>query len=179
MNFGVGTRSFYDDLPLLEEFLDVTDPTRYSPVPDDWLIAATDVQGSTEAIRRGKVITGKFLIRLKRKIRANDWGRYPTELAENTDCRKFSDIFRQVLSGNEGQRLELEKYLGDLCGKGSLVYGTHAAPTALLTCMIFLYNGAHMHLVDGGNGGYALAAAGLKERMKNLHASAPDFRGLQ
>jgi hypothetical protein len=120
---------------------------------------------------RGKILTGKLLIRLKRKTRNNDWGRYRTELAENTDCRKFSDIFRQVLSGNEGQRVELEKYLADLYGKGLLVYGMHAAPTALLTCLIFSYNGAHMHLVDGGNGGYALAAAALKERMKNLGAS--------
>ena len=120
---------------------------------------------------RGKVLTGKLLMLLKWKTGKNDWGRYTTELAENTDCRKFSDIYRQVLSGNEGQRVELERYLGDLYGKGLLVYGTHAAPTALLTCLIFSYNGAHMHLVDGGNGGYALAAAALKERLKNLNAS--------
>jgi hypothetical protein len=80
-------------------------------------------------------------------------------------------IFRQVLSGNDRQRAELEKYLADLYGRGLLVYGMHAAPTALLTCLIFSYNGEHMHLVDGGNGGYALAATGLKERMKNLPAS--------
>ena len=120
---------------------------------------------------RGKILTGKLLIRLKRKTRKTDWGRYTGELAENTDCRKFSDIFRQVLSGNDRQRAELEKYLADLYGRGLLVYGMHAAPTALLTCLIFSYNGEHMHLVDGGNGGYALAAAGLKERMKNLPAS--------
>jgi hypothetical protein len=121
---------------------------------------------------RGKVFTGKLLIRLKAKTRTTDWGRYKTELAENTDYRKFSDIFRQILSGNEAQRVELERYLADLYGKGLLVYGMHAAPTALLTCLIFSYNGAHMHLVDGGNGGYALAAAALKERMKNLRVSA-------
>ena len=46
--------SFYDCLPVLEEFLGITDPSRYAPVPDDWLIAETDVQGSTEAINRGK-----------------------------------------------------------------------------------------------------------------------------
>jgi len=120
---------------------------------------------------RGKILTGKLLIRLKRKTRKTDWGRYTGELAENTDCRKFSDIFRQVLSGNDRQRAELEKYLADLYGRGLLVYGMHAAPTALLTCLIFSYNGEHMHLVDGGNGGYALAATGLKERMKNLPAS--------
>jgi hypothetical protein len=120
---------------------------------------------------RGNVLTGKILIRLKRRTRATDWGRYPAELAENTDCRKFSDIFRQVLSGNESQRGELEEYLEDRFAKGLLVYGIHAAPTALLTCLIFSYNGAHMHLVDGGNGGYALAAAAMKERIRSLLAS--------
>jgi len=120
---------------------------------------------------RGKILTGNLLIRLKRKTRTADWGRYPSELAENTDCRKFSDIFRQVLSGNESQRLELEKYLEGLYERGVLVYGIHAAPTALLTCLIFSYNGAHMHLVDGGNGGYALAAAAMKGRLKKLPES--------
>ena len=125
---------------------------------------------------RGRVLAGKILIRLKRKTRSNDWGSYTAELARNTDCRKFSDIYRQVLSGNEGQRAELERYLGDLYVRGSLVYGMHAAPTALLTCLVFAYNGAHMHLVDGGNGGYALAAGAMKERMKNLRA-APLTKG--
>src|SRR5271166_394749 len=54
MKVGVSTSSFYDELPVLEDFLDVTDPARFIPVPDGWLIAETDVQGSTEAIRRGK-----------------------------------------------------------------------------------------------------------------------------
>jgi len=121
---------------------------------------------------RGKVLTGKILIRLKRKTRTADWGRYPAELAGNTDCRKFSDIFRQVLSGNESQRRELEAYLEGLYERGLIVYGMHAAPTALLTCLIFSYNGAHMHLVDGGNGGYALAAAAMKDRLRKLHVSA-------
>jgi len=123
------------------------------------------------ALKR-KVIAGNLLIRLKRTTGGTDWGRYPKELAENTDCRKFSDIFRQVLSGNEAQRLQLDEYLRSCYEKGLLVYGLHTAPTALLTCLIFSYNGAHMHLVDGGNGGYALAAAALKERFKAITARA-------
>ena len=69
--------------------------------------------------------------------------------------------------------MELEKYLEVQYREGALVYGMHAAPTALLTCLIFSYNGAHMHLVDGGNGGYALAAAAMKDRMKHLRESGP------
>jgi hypothetical protein len=120
---------------------------------------------------RGKVITGNVLIGLKRKTRTTDWGDYPARLAENTDFRKFSDIFRQVLSGTPAQRQELDDYLEGLYGKGALVYGMHVSPTALLTCMIFSYNGVHMHLVDGGNGGYALAAAAMKERIRRMRAS--------
>ena len=127
---------------------------------------------SYAAAQKRKVIAGNLLIRLKRRTALTDWGKYPKELAENTDCRKFSDIFRQVLSGNETQRLQLDEYLQRGYEKGLLVYGMHAAPTALLTCLIFSYNGAHMHLVDGGNGGYALAAAALKERLKALRERA-------
>ncbi len=126
---------------------------------------------------RGKVVAGNILMRLRHKTRKTDWGRYRAELAENTDCRKFSDIFRQVLSGESAQRDELEKYLEERYGRGLLVYGLHAAPTALLTCLIFSYNGAHMHLVDGGNGGYALAAAGMKERMRKLRTAGGNPAG--
>jgi len=44
---------FYARLPVLASFRDVLDPARYQPLPADWLIALTDVQGSTEAIAAG------------------------------------------------------------------------------------------------------------------------------
>ena len=45
---------------------------------------------------------------------------------------------------------------------GTSVYGTHVANAALMTCAITSYRGDHVHLVDGADGGYALAAKQLK-----------------
>ncbi len=46
--------TFYARLPVRERFSDITDSGAYAPAPDDWLIAITDVRGSTQAIRDGR-----------------------------------------------------------------------------------------------------------------------------
>ena len=48
------SHSFYAALPVFDDFLDITDPERFTPVPQDWHVAVTDVRGSTEAIRSGR-----------------------------------------------------------------------------------------------------------------------------
>lgn len=45
--------AFYLSIPTFENFSDVTDPSIYTPLPEDWLIGMTDVVGSTKAIARG------------------------------------------------------------------------------------------------------------------------------
>jgi predicted NUDIX family NTP pyrophosphohydrolase len=45
--------SFYDRLPVLENFAAAADPDRYVPVPDDWAVAVGDVRDSTGAIDEG------------------------------------------------------------------------------------------------------------------------------
>ena len=46
----------------------------------------------------------------------------------------------------------------------------HKSREALLTCIVFSYNGNHVHFVDGSDGGYAMAARGLKAQLKSLRA---------
>ncbi len=46
--------TFYADLPALDDFAEVANPSRYTPVPDDWLVAVGDVRDSTGAIDRGQ-----------------------------------------------------------------------------------------------------------------------------
>lgn len=45
---------FYDRLPVFEGFANITDPGRYRPLPDDWVIGLTDVVNSTQAIAAGR-----------------------------------------------------------------------------------------------------------------------------
>lgn len=45
---------FYARVPVFDGFAEVTDPARYRPLPNDWLIGIADVVASTEAISRGR-----------------------------------------------------------------------------------------------------------------------------
>ena len=45
---------YYDRLPIFDGFASVMDPTRYRPLPDDWVLGLTDVVSSTQAIEDGR-----------------------------------------------------------------------------------------------------------------------------
>lgn len=49
-----GTASFFDDIPILDEFASVTDFQNYRPLPMDWMLAIADVVDSTKAIQEGR-----------------------------------------------------------------------------------------------------------------------------
>ena len=48
---------FYENLPKRSEFHELSDPASYTRLPDDWVIGSADIEGSTEAIRRGRYKT--------------------------------------------------------------------------------------------------------------------------
>ena len=41
-------------MPVLEQFSQVADPSRYIPLPDDWHIGVSDVVNSTSTIEAGR-----------------------------------------------------------------------------------------------------------------------------
>jgi hypothetical protein len=45
---------FYTRLPVFDHFSDLTDPGRYMPVPDDWVLGLSDIVRSTSAIQAGR-----------------------------------------------------------------------------------------------------------------------------
>ncbi len=49
-----GDDRFYRALVPFDSFDDVMQRDRYRPLPDDWIIAVTDVSHSTEAIEQGR-----------------------------------------------------------------------------------------------------------------------------
>jgi hypothetical protein len=118
-------------------------------------------------IRYG-ILVGWYLMNMKKQTKNVDWGNYKSELAANTDFKKFDDKLRQVLSGTVEQRQKLTAYLDGKLRHRELVYGVHTAATALITCLIFNYSGAHVHLVDSDDGGYSVAAAQLKKQLKSI-----------
>lgn len=109
---------------------------------------------------------GRFLARFRLSFGGFNGATYRDEVTLNCDFRKFDDTLRMILDVTIEQRAGLEALLERERASGAICYGLHAAPTALMTCMIGDYQGDHMHFVDGGNGGYAMAAKQLKAQLK-------------
>ncbi len=115
---------------------------------------------------RAIVLLGKFLMRFGIRTQDTDWSGYKETLARNTDVRKFTDVYRQILSGTAAQRSALDAWLQSKFKSGELVYGLHVANRAHMTCLVFDYAGRHLHFIDGADGGLFLAAKAFKERAK-------------
>ena len=110
------------------------------------------------------VLTGWLLMRLGIRTGSTDWGRYKPDLARNSDVRKFSDVYRQILSGTTSQRLALDEWLQAQFRRRQVLYGLHVADRAHMTCLVFDYSGRHLHFIDGADGGLFLAAKAFKSR---------------
>jgi hypothetical protein len=50
----MSTESFYADLPVLDDFIEITNSENFKSVPRDWYIIITDIVGSTKAIELGR-----------------------------------------------------------------------------------------------------------------------------
>lgn len=111
---------------------------------------------------------GKYLMAKNIKSESVDWGKYKQRLITNTDYRKFDEVLRMVISGTKSQREELTEFLYKLHHEKKIIFGIHASPSALITCMVFNYDTEHIHFLDGSNGGYAIAAQNMKKQLKNM-----------
>jgi hypothetical protein len=112
-------------------------------------------------------LLGDVLMSLNIKTGAFNWGDYKQIVSESTDFKKFDDVLRMVVSGTTQQRKKIIDYLEKKFQEGRLVYGFHVSDRALMTCLVFDRDGRQVHFVDGADGGYALAAKKMKERMKS------------
>jgi hypothetical protein len=119
---------------------------------------------------RGIVLLGWILMKFGIRTGKTDWGHYKETLVRNTDVRKFVDVFRQILAGNEAQRAALTAWLEERYARGDLVYGLHVTDRAHMTCLVLDYAGRHLHFIDGADGGLFLAAKAFKERLARLAA---------
>ena len=92
---------------------------------------------------------------------------YRAELKANTDYRKYDGALRMVLDVTPQQAADIESFLELEHRAGKVVYGTWKADQAMMTCLLFsLSESKHVHFIDGADGGYAMAASDLKQRMK-------------
>lgn len=148
--------------------------TRHPIRVEQMSVAKNPLQYRTEAlIREGQSPLGRLLeMALKTigaswfmRFRIGDWGRYKDIVSAATDTEKFDDTLRMLFSGRRDQRQRLTAFLDAERAAGRLAYGLHAAPNALMTCLIFDRFGRQVHFVDAADGGYALAARAMKTQL--------------
>lgn len=92
--------------------------------------------------------------------------RYQESMRQHSDHRKFDDMLRMILDCSDKQVEAIRAYLEVQRREGKLCYGIHLSETALMTCFVqAVRDGQHIHFIDGGDGGYAMAAKQLKEQL--------------
>lgn len=88
---------------------------------------------------------------------------YRRALPSHSDYRKFADSLRMVIDCTDREANGIESILREAKAAGLIDSGLHRASTALMTCFVnSTDDGGHVHFIDGGDGGYAMAAQELK-----------------
>lgn len=110
-------------------------------------------------------ILGNGLAWLNMKLGEFDGRRYKSDVTDNSDFRKFDDGLKMTIDVDAVHLARIEALLEEAAAKGVCRYGLHRQDNALITCFVLNpMQRDHMHFIDGAAGGYALAAAQLKER---------------
>ncbi len=93
--------------------------------------------------------------------------RYQNASVPRSDFRKFDGLLRMVLDIPAAKIPAILEFLGAEHYRGAIFYGLHRSGSALMTCVVFsLRQESHVHLIDGNDGGYALAALQFKQQLK-------------
>ncbi len=167
----------YDDVLHNIELIYGTSDHRHPITVENMKLAMNPNKLITEAkIRYQDISLRRLLGMLQNSIKAafamwaniGQWGTYKELFINSTDHEKFDDALRMTISGTEAQRDTLDAYLHQMHAQGQLVFGTHVASHALVTCIVFDYFGQQVHFVDSADGGYALAAKQLKAQLAQL-----------
>jgi len=116
-------------------------------------------------------ILGLFLMRFNIQTEDTQWGKYKEQVTLTTDSEKFDDMLRMICSISKDERIALEDYLQKAYESQKVCYGIHISNRALMTCLVFERMGSQVHFVDAADGGYAMAAVGLKKQLKTLKLS--------
>jgi len=91
---------------------------------------------------------------------------YSASVPVHSDYRKFDDALRMIIDCHPAQVERLKTYLELRYRNGDLCYGLHESAESLITCFVqSTAPGQHIHFVDGGDGGYAVAAQQLKAQL--------------
>lgn len=114
-----------------------------------------------------EIIAAVLIFRHKVPPLIFDPAKYSEAMRVQADYRKFDDMLKMVIDCSHEQTEKLRNHLEALRARGEIYYGLHESDAALMTCYVqSTDDGKHIHFIDGGNGGYAMAAKQMKLQMK-------------
>lgn len=139
------------------------------PPADVWIEArmlARGYLGRLFQMLKAMAITGlaALAIKTRKNDKASEVYRYLFQLTQNTDYLKFDDCLRMLLDVTAEQKRQITSILEKSFANGESFFGMHASTEALMTCFIQSLE-KHFHFVDGGDGGYTIAALQLKKQI--------------
>lgn len=92
--------------------------------------------------------------------------KYMDSLISHSDYRKFDDTLRMVIDCRNNDIEKIKSFLDNLYMENKIFYGVFESDEAIMTCFVpSTQDGDHIHFIDGGNGGYAMAAKQMKEQI--------------
>lgn len=104
------------------------------------------------------------LDRTSRNLGEFDPVAYRTYTSLNADFRKYQDGMRMTVDCPVATANRIERILKHARDEGTLRFGLLRQQSAVMTCFVpSITSNTHFHFVDGAEGGYAAAAAALKE----------------
>jgi hypothetical protein len=162
---------------LLRDLANSSEVTR--PVPDgapgvgwpppglDLEARATGKAGDGLFMRRVRVtiktLISYIVLRFGIRFSGFDPAVYRHDVVENSDFRKYDDNLRMTLDCTPALADSIQKRLEQAEAARIARFGIHRQPAAIMTCIVpSIAESNHVHFVDGGAGGYALAARRLK-----------------
>lgn len=111
----------------------------------------------------GETLLARIIFASGRPVGSFDPERYRKEVGANTDFCRYDEMLCFVMDCPADRIEAVREYLDRCTAQGTLRYGMHVSDTALMTCFVTsLAAGRHVHFVDGGGGGYTIAAKSLK-----------------
>ncbi|MCW7470113.1 DUF3095 domain-containing protein [Leptospira kanakyensis] len=86
----------------------------------------------------------------------------------SADFRKYDGTLKMVIDGSQEHREGLVSFLNQLETEDLIRYGIFVSNRSLMTCVLKVASSEEVHFVDGADGGFAMAAKLLKEKLKVL-----------
>jgi hypothetical protein len=106
---------------------------------------------------------------------------YRSDLAANSDFRKFDDGLKMTIDVDGKRLARITARLQEAERQGTCRFGLHRQQSALMTCFVPTpLSRDHMHFIDGADGGYAMAATHLRSKVlptpeRSIEAGPPDM----